>query len=612
MSKVSTVIQKQLIGTFNKSLDDVWHVFSQMGSVLESMGLERFVVARREKGKLARDTFLDDGTAEKNKIFMSGYPIEWVKYQFIQVQRTYLYKPYTTWKLRVSFEQTPYDSIQVIFDIEAELKSSLSKPKALKEINAQIDKIASMFEGVQTYFEGDRSHPFPRKPVQYDEQKVNHQMLQVEKSSYGHGLTRRLVNLAFNGLESEITNIRPHHIAKRWERSTAHVTEVLMYASKVGLLTYNWYMSCPTCGHMQPPIPSLDRMPKSGECVACGASFTRDFSKNVEMVFRPHPEHRVVPEGTYCYMNPSRRRRTLVHLYLKAGERLELNVPWPEGEAINCTIEQTNEEILINETKPRPLHIRAANNGVFEELTSETEKTVILNERDEPIILAIRMPYAHQMRYTGMEAITSHAFRELCKDDLLERSDEIPLANITVMFTDLKSSTAMYEAIGDLKAYHMVRDHFEMMSDVIRYHGGALVKTIGDAIMAVFMHPKDAVEAGIAIQNDVKSFNEKHREKEHAVIKMGIHSGPCVSVLMNNRMDFFGQMINTASRLQNYSEGDDIVISLPVAADLAVSKLLRPYEAESHSVDVKGLDEPIQILRLKSVNGFFEEELSEE
>lgn len=594
-------------------MEEVWHIFSQMGCVLESLGLERFRVARREKGVPYRVCFSDDERKLSEK-FMHGFPVEWVKYQSIVVSRNYYNKPYTNWLLTLSFNEKE-DGVSVTFSIKADAKNAFFKIKAAKELMQQIKNAENLFERIEDYFDGDIAHPFPRKNIEYNKAQVRHQMLQVEKSSYGHGLTRRLVEFSLSGLESEVTNIRPHHIAQAWKRPTAEVTEVLMYAATTGLLTYNWYMSCPSCGHMQEPIASLDRLPKSCECLSCGTGFTRDFSRNVEMVFRPNPAHRKVSGGTYCYMNPSRRRRTLAHMYLQPGETRELDLHWPEGEIVSCTIDQKHEEIILKETTPRPLNIRIMPKGVLEEVGLEepTKRTTIHNGRDSVVIVAIRMPYAHQMRYTGTEAITSHSFRELCRADVLERTDEIPLSNITVMFTDLKGSTAMYEDVGDLKAYQMVRDHYEMLSHIVRMHGGALVKTIGDAIMAVFMHPKDAVLAGISIQNEVQMFfNERFEENRKAVIKMGIHSGPCISVLMNNRIDFFGQMLNTAARLQNYSEGEDIVISLPVAADADVSKMLRPHNVESEKVNVKGLDEPVQILRLKFSDGLFEEELPEE
>ena len=58
------------------------------------------------------------------------------------------------------------------------------------------------------------------------------------------------------------------------------------------------------------------------------------------------------------------------------------------------------------------------------------------------------------------------------------------IANVVLLFTDLKGSTSMYEALGDGAAYNLVRDHFDYLTNLIERHGGVLVKTIGDAVMA--------------------------------------------------------------------------------------------------------------------------------
>ena len=77
------------------------------------------------------------------------------------------------------------------------------------------------------------------------------------------------------------------------------------------------------------------------------------------------------------------------------------------------------------------------------------------------------------------------------------------VAKIALMFTDLKSSTAFYEKVGDARAYHLVRDHFAFLAAIIRENDGAIVKTIGDAVMAAFADPAKAVRAAIAIQEQV-------------------------------------------------------------------------------------------------------------
>ena len=102
---------------------------------------------------------------------------------------------------------------------------------------------------------------------------------------------------------------------------------------------------------------------------------------------------------------------------------------------------------------------------------------------------------------------TLQAFRDLFSTEVLRPGDEVAIGRVTLLFSDLKGSTALYEAVGDAAAYHLVRAHFAYLAAIVREHDGAIVKTIGDAVMAAFHEPLQALRAAIAMQERVASFN---------------------------------------------------------------------------------------------------------
>lgn len=63
-------------------------------------------------------------------------------------------------------------------------------------------------------------------------------------------------------------------------------------------------------------------------------------------------------------------------------------------------------------------------------------------------------------------------------------------ANHILPFSDLRASTTLYETIGDAHAYGQVNRHFDFLTDWIAKNSGSIVKTIGDAVMAVFHRPE--------------------------------------------------------------------------------------------------------------------------
>ncbi|PJE19792.1 MAG: hypothetical protein CK431_30475, partial [Mycobacterium sp.] len=104
----------------------------------------------------------------------------------------------------------------------------------------------------------------------------------------------------------------------------------------------------------------------------------------------------------------------------------------------------------------------------------------------------------------------------------------------------------LYERVGDATAYNLVREHFTLLAEVVRDHDGAVVKTIGDAVMASFDDPAQAVRAALAMQHRIVAAASG---AEPLVLKIGVHAGPSVVVTLNDRLDYFGSTVNMTARL---------------------------------------------------------------
>ncbi len=126
--------------------------------------------------------------------------------------------------------------------------------------------------------------------------------------------------------------------------------------------------------------------------------------------------------------------------------------------------------------------------------------------------------------------------------------EEAGVGQVALLFTDLQGSTALYERVGDAQAYNMVREHFALLAAIVRDHDGAVVKTIGDAVMASFGDPADAVRGGARHAGRLSADTE-------FILKVGVHAGPSVVVTLNDRLDYFGLTVNMATRLQGQSRG---------------------------------------------------------
>jgi class 3 adenylate cyclase len=176
---------------------------------------------------------------------------------------------------------------------------------------------------------------------------------------------------------------------------------------------------------------------------------------------------------------------------------------------------------------------------------------------------------------TGLDCTTLPAFREFFSSDVLSTEESLKVQDVTIMFTDIKGSTAIYERLGDVRAYRAVRYHFEKLFTSVLQNGGAIIKTIGDAIMASFTEPVQAMRAALDAQELFKEFRPLLPDSTEAIsVKIGIHHGPCITVTLNERLDFFGSAVNIAARAQQQAGGGEIVITEMMYSDAYVREFL--------------------------------------
>jgi class 3 adenylate cyclase len=221
---------------------------------------------------------------------------------------------------------------------------------------------------------------------------------------------------------------------------------------------------------------------------------------------------------------------------------------------------------------------------------------------DEQLFILERTAWSDEAA-TAAEVTALQVFRDLFASEALRPGEQISVGTLTVLFTDLKDSTRMYREIGDATAFGRVMNHFDILKQVIADEDGALVKTIGDAVMAVFRCPAGAVRAMLHAQQRLA---DPAGGMEPLSLKAGLHTGPCIAVTLNDRLDYFGSTVNMAARLEGQSTGDDVVISTAVYSDPEVRDLLNDpdngVEARRFEMPLKGFDaEQFELWRVTKV-----------
>src|SRR6185503_14888620 len=168
---------------------------------------------------------------------------------------------------------------------------------------------------------------------------------------------------------------------------------------------------------------------------------------------------------------------------------------------------------------------------------------------------------------TAKRLLTNQTFRDIYRTDTLDLDQRLKITSLTFLFTDLRGSTELYNRVGDLVAFDLVRAHFRVLTEIVASEAGAVVKTIGDAVMATFPTPDRAMAAALRMRQAMRAFNAEHG-REDLLLKIGIHEGPCLAVVLNERQDYFGQTVNIAARVQGLATARSIFATGQVVGDI--------------------------------------------
>jgi class 3 adenylate cyclase len=195
---------------------------------------------------------------------------------------------------------------------------------------------------------------------------------------------------------------------------------------------------------------------------------------------------------------------------------------------------------------------------------------------------------------------SNQTFREIYRNGTLDSEQRFKITHLTFLFTDLRGSTALYDRVGDLAAYDLVRSHFGALIAAVSAEGGAVVKTIGDAVMATFSSPERGLRAAIRMRAAMREINHA-RGGEDLALNIGLHEGPCLAVVLDDRQDYFGQSVNIASRVQGLADPTAILATRAIVDTPEVASLIeaRRLSVTSGEKALKGVSEALTVYQIR-------------
>lgn len=392
-------------------------------------------------------------------------------------------------------------------------------------------------------------------------------------------LVDRLLDVVVRADAMSAARLRPFMLADTWAVPRRDVVQLCLHATRAGLLDLQWDVLCPMCRGAKQSSDSLQGVSQPVHCDACNIDFFANFEQQVELTFRPNEAMRAIDVFPYCVGGPQLTPHIVAQQMVAAASTETVRIGLEAGQ----------------------YRIRSAGlaaSSLFSIDTAGDHDVALTNESDQRRLMIVERMAWNDQALTAAEVIAMQEFRDLFSAEALRPGEAINVGSMAILFTDLVDSTRMYRSIGDAPAFGRVMDHFAVLRTAMQEEEGALVKTIGDAVMAVFRRPAAAIRTVLRAQQLLASLPEGVRPPN---LKAGIHFGPCIAVTLNERLDYFGSTVNIAARLDGLSRGGEIVISENVADDPEVMALLReshvitaPFEAKLKGYE----DTTVRLLRV--------------
>jgi class 3 adenylate cyclase len=419
----------------------------------------------------------------------------------------------------------------------------------------------------------------------------------LDRDLASHGLAPKLADFLLHAPMLALSSIRPLTMARFWGATPADTVELFLASQRLGILAMGWDLLCPRCRGAKSRVEHLHDLPRGAHCLSCNIDYGRDFTRNVELTFHPAPWLRALPEGELCLLGQGTTPHVKLQAEVAAHSSKTFALTLPPGPYRFRTVEAGGQaDAYVTQDGIIP-EITASSTEILLASSGHKDEFVIHNDTDQPRFFVIEDRNWAKDALTGERVIAMPAFRRMCPEQLLRPGDDVEIGQVAIVFTDLQGSTKLYDDLGDASAYRLVRDHFAFLSERVARHHGAVVKTVGDAVMAAFNDPADAVRAVLSIQDEVASFN-RGRSDSGVVLKLGLHLGACIAVTAGGVLDYFGSAVNTAARLEHQCHGGEAIISEAVLADPEAREALAGRDLTEEEATLRGLNEPVRFVRI--------------
>lgn len=583
----ANTLEYEFTWTLSASAAQLWPFVANTDRLNQAMGLPPARFTTRNDPERGVRRFAETKIVGQ-KIAWEEHPFEWIEGRRMSVLRQFSHGPFA-WFVNV-VELTPQTDGRTLLShkVLLEPKNVFGRFIAKMEIGIKAKRsLTRIYQQIDGYITGGKQSDATADPF-HKSLGLNSRRRSLLNQRLGRlrngGVDAAVIDAIGQFLEyasdQDVARIRPRAFAERFGVNSDDVLAACLHAAREGLLVLLWDILCPSCQIPANVEESLAALEGHGHCEACNVDFDLDFANSIEMIFRAHPEIRDVEVRTYCIGGPAFSAHVVAQVRLAVGERFEMELGLGEGSYrirgpqlpfavdVRVSAASTNGRCDVPLSKPLPRELVPI-------LKPGSQVITLLNDGPTELLVRLERTASTHDAVTAAEASSNPLFRELLPGEVLSPGQIVSVATVTVLMVQLDEAAKLYGELGDGAAFDVIRESLVALDRCATQNQGAVVKIIGEGMIATFTDPESAVRSVLDMQSAI---SEVVIDRP-LTMRAALHRGPAMVTTLNDRLDYFGSTIHIAHRLLDLAAAGDIMLTDAIADNPDVASLLTDASA---------------------------------
>lgn len=587
------------------SPSQLWPYVSNTDRVNHAIGLPAVTYTTRQDTVHGLQRFAETKVAGQ-RIRWLEHPYEWIEGRRLSVLREFTHGPFNWFVNTVELFPLQAGGTRVVQTLTVTPKSWVGRQLAKLQLGKKSKSgFGGAYKQIDDYLNSAGSSQADPFVARTELSPVQRQKLYTRLESLkSHGLDPIVIETLAQYLENasdlNVARIRPLALAERFSLNATQVVNACLMGVKAGVFNLLWDIICPSCRIPANMHETLTAIKDHGYCEACNLNFGIDLMDSVELVFRAHPEIRDVETRTYCIGGPAWSRHVVAQVRLAADERFACELNLTEGSymlrglqlpfTIDFRVGHTGDASRIEFSLARPPGPQR------HQLRLGSQVIHLCNDSGRDQQIRIERTAATQDALSAARASTLALFRELFPGEVLSSDQMVSVAHITLMRVKISGAQQLYRSLGDGPAFGRIRSELDRILKTVREQYGAVVKTIGEGVLASFSKPANAVQCAIELS--------RLRPNQDLQLSIAIHIGSAMVATLDDRLDYFGVTLQQLEDCLNASTPNCVVITSAVSELADVQSLLSESSATLTLVETTPNPTELIVHRLQfQVNG---------